>query len=495
MIGLSKMFTTYSKKKFVQMIGGLVLIGVLCVGLYYYQQTQSKIYTVTMGVNGYEPSTLHVPVGSTVLFRTALEAPFWPASDPHPTHQAYGDLDPKKPVDPQDVWEFTFTKEGSWRIHDHINPSAKAVIVVGGKDQVVKTYSGVSECDALETESEKISCWDDALKIAYNKGGLPESFNLYEQLFENEPRFAENCHSYTHTIGDKAYEEFVTTGDFGVTAQIAYCSYGFFHGFMDALVLSTGEYKQARDFCDVIDEKIGEETNVYTACLHGIGHGVTDGYDPSIIHDALAIVTPGVELCKTIGKTDYEIKICATGVFNALAALYESEDGPTYDPLKPFAICEHFSNVTYIKAACLDDMKTFISFLTDGDFVAAAKFIEQIPEDEYAIGAIDNLATYRVYNLFDTGFDQALVDCYLIQDRLQSACVRGISVGYMGQGTPGEEYVEAIKVCKSPLVKNEHREECFDRTMTFAQERYSKDKHAQLCVSVADEYQGSGCQM
>jgi hypothetical protein len=72
--------------------------------------------------------------------------------------------------------------------------------------------------------------------------------------------------------------------------------------------------------------------------------------------------------------------------------------------------------------------------------------------------------------------------------------VRGISVGYMVQGTPGEEYVEAIKVCRSPLVKDEHREECFDRTMTFAQERYSAPEHKSLCESVTDVYVGRGCQ-
>jgi hypothetical protein len=104
------------------------------------------------------------------------------------------------------------------------------------------------------------------------------------------------------------------------------------------------------------------------------------------------------------------------------------------------------------------------------------------------------LSTYRVYKLLGPGFDEALKDCYKIQTRLQAGCVRGISVGYMVQGTPGEEYVEAIKVCRSPLVKDEHREECFDRTMTFAQERYSAPEHKSLCESVTDVYVGRGCQ-
>jgi hypothetical protein len=46
----------------------------------------------------------------------------WPASDDHPTHEEHPEFDPRKPVQPNTEWSFTFERPGQWKYHDHMNP-------------------------------------------------------------------------------------------------------------------------------------------------------------------------------------------------------------------------------------------------------------------------------------------------------------------------------------------------------------------------------------
>ena len=55
---------------------------------------------------------------------------FWPASNIHPTHMIYPEFDAKRPVASGKDWSFTFTKKGTWRYHDHLNPEATGTVVV-----------------------------------------------------------------------------------------------------------------------------------------------------------------------------------------------------------------------------------------------------------------------------------------------------------------------------------------------------------------------------
>ena len=107
---------------------------------------------------------------------------------------------------------------------------------------------------------------------------------------------------------------------------------------MEAMLQETGRLDKAREFCDYIDKKLRGKTWAMGSCLHGIGHGVTDGNDPRTKGNVMGTINPGLKLCEKIGQTDFEKKLCATGVFNSLAGLYSD---PIYKLNKddPFLIC------------------------------------------------------------------------------------------------------------------------------------------------------------
>lgn len=70
--------------------------------------------------DGYVPRDVRITRGSIVEFSTTRDRPHWPASNLHPDHSIYSEFDPKRPLEPAEVWSFTFDRPGVWNYHDHI---------------------------------------------------------------------------------------------------------------------------------------------------------------------------------------------------------------------------------------------------------------------------------------------------------------------------------------------------------------------------------------
>ena len=85
---------------------------------------------LTLTSDGFVPAELRVKVGERITFVTTTGKPFWPASDPHPSHTFHPELDPEKPVPPETSWSFTTTKPGTWRYHDHLAPYYTGTLIV-----------------------------------------------------------------------------------------------------------------------------------------------------------------------------------------------------------------------------------------------------------------------------------------------------------------------------------------------------------------------------
>lgn len=86
--------------------------------------------TVTYTDSGFSPSTLTTKKGDTVTFKNMTSGNMWVVSSPHPTHTDYPEFDAKRTMVPGETYQFTFTKIGSWKYHNHTNPSERGTIVV-----------------------------------------------------------------------------------------------------------------------------------------------------------------------------------------------------------------------------------------------------------------------------------------------------------------------------------------------------------------------------
>jgi len=99
---------------------------------------------VTIASSGFSPSSLTVQKGETITFKNESSQPAWPASAIHPTHTVYpgssiakcgttgeaGIFDACKGLLKGEAWSFQFDIPGTWKYHDHLNPSRNGTIVV-----------------------------------------------------------------------------------------------------------------------------------------------------------------------------------------------------------------------------------------------------------------------------------------------------------------------------------------------------------------------------
>src|SRR6185503_5181523 len=136
-----------------------------------------------------------------VTFISNTGQPFWPASDPHPTHQIYPEFDPKQPIQPGKSWSFTFNRVVNWGYHNHLDSLEHAnIIVLDSNGKQVHLDCGQQQNQA--------ACWQQDIETTLSQKGLDAAFDELAKLYDTEPAFSENCHAYTHILGQAAYYEF-----------------------------------------------------------------------------------------------------------------------------------------------------------------------------------------------------------------------------------------------------------------------------------------------
>lgn len=86
--------------------------------------------TVSVDETGFSPKAITVKAGTKVSFVNNGQAPHWPASALHPTHQVLPGFDALRGLATGETYSYTFEKAGSWNYHDHLNPQFFGTVVV-----------------------------------------------------------------------------------------------------------------------------------------------------------------------------------------------------------------------------------------------------------------------------------------------------------------------------------------------------------------------------
>jgi len=224
-----------------------------------------------------------------------------------------------------------------------------------------------------EAENKPL-CYSTHIKDVLSAKGIPAAFDVLASAYEQDPGFAGTCHAVTHELGEAAYRAFHTTGKTELTSKASYCGYGFYHGFLDALLIDTNDLAEARSFCTYVGENVPHPPAPEFAegsCYHGIGHGITDGTDTALWGDAIAITKPGLILCEQVadGNRAWQLR-CSSGVFNAIGNMYldpkyKLDSGPD-----PYALCRDGGFSRADQESCYSQMNTQAAELAHGDLGA-----------------------------------------------------------------------------------------------------------------------------
>ena len=89
----------------------------------------SSEVSIVLTEKGFEPDKVLITHGTRVVFTTTRPYLYWPASNPHPSHNLYTGFDPKEPLSASSTWSFV-PEKGIWGFHDHIRPYYLGVLYV-----------------------------------------------------------------------------------------------------------------------------------------------------------------------------------------------------------------------------------------------------------------------------------------------------------------------------------------------------------------------------
>lgn len=89
-----------------------------------------QTFTMNYTNNGFQPSFIAIRVGDIVKFRNDADTALWVASNPHPTHSEYPELDMHASMSKGGEFSFKFDRTGTWGFHNHLRTSHQAVVSV-----------------------------------------------------------------------------------------------------------------------------------------------------------------------------------------------------------------------------------------------------------------------------------------------------------------------------------------------------------------------------
>ena len=473
-------------------IGALILVGAIVVALLFYGSKTSKEHMIELREDGFYPKELTIQKGDTVMFTTSLEKPFWPASNLHPSHTIYSEFDPKEPIEPGKSWSLRFDKTGEWKYHDHLIPLYTGIISVVDKVRGID-FSYVKICQDENQHSPQ--CWQEMVNNAFEEKGLRAAYELFRELYDEEPNFARNCHDISHTLGEVAYDTYAQGKEFTLEPQASYCAFGFYHGLMEALVGTEGDAKKASEFCSYVDEQLSEERpGAKFACYHGVGHGWASYHEDN--PEEWNIINSSLPFCEEFAETPQQLLLCATGVFDTIAIFYYNPSyGMEMNKEDPFWLCREQSKDVY-KEACYREMVTALLWLANYDAVKGVHMVEEFVEDDYVSIALRDIVdastrfVMNTPNLFDV-----LPTCRSLKESLRLVCVEGLFRGVMQFGAPEVEYKKALELCEDLVFSEDEKKTCFATVLNYSAALYSREKVQNICISIKEEYRTETCSL
>lgn len=436
---------------------------------------KQKVHTITLTKQGFTPKEITINIGDEVVFKTKADRNFWPASDLHPTHGIYSEFDSKEPIASGDSWKFIFTKSGRWRYHDHLFPNTGGVVNVIEKGKIFELPKYLlADCSRL---SEPAVCWNEILEQTIKKQGLKEAWAIVDSLYKSQLKFSQDCHGYTHKLGQESYELFVNKQEIPLGTETSYCGYGFYHGFMEEMLANSPNFEEAKGFCKYASGKVSE--TLADACYHGLGHGamalsvgITSNYGQVEL-----VLKKAKEVCSLATDSPLTFSRCMSGVFMEMGEYLATEQyGLKPDKINPFSICET-QNFEEVKMPCFAQLYVLLASLSGGDFAKAAKFVEKIKEDKYAVESIQTLAGV-IKN------QDGLKVCHSLQARLRPYCVSGLALGKIMASKPGEEYEQALVVCSEKSLDTKESFACYNLILDHAFRLYGENKKQEICGKI-----------
>ncbi len=411
----------------------VLTFAVLSVVLFYFFTTKVSLFSrnvVYLTNDGFVPFGIKITKGEPVRFINKTDKPFWPASDPHPQHTNIAGFDSSKAVLPKMFYEYTFSETGSFRYHNHLNPSQRGVV------KVLETAT-ISDVDCKNTRDlyEQKECYSGELAEIQTLKGELSALTLLDKVVEENPGLQRECHDMAHYIGEESYWSYSKSKKIIKSDKISICGFGYVHGFMQEFAHhSVDFYSKSKDLCDYFAKDItynGTKWDIEPGdtCYNGVGHGVVFlNYDD--YSDNLALLAKvSANKCADISNDPKSLDHCYQGVFSGISGLYLGTHGYLI-PLdeEPLKLCTSFERD--FRERCLGNMIPVVGVLYNRDLEKLARTVKgfDLKDSEYVYKMIGNIAS----SWYEAGYAnlQSIESfCAKSDYSLRKYCAKGFTEG------------------------------------------------------------------
>lgn len=361
------------------------------------------------------------------------------------------------------------------------------------RSPAVRIPLAIHECAAVPANMKAL-CYTDKVDAVLRISGLRAALSLVAASYKADPAVASFCHGNMHELGAAAYKQFAARGAIDLTTDGSFCGFGFYHGFMEEMLLETGSLDQAKAFCTYVGKTLGgDQTYAEGSCYHGIGHGVTDGTDVYDRGNAAALAASGLALCKKITDSGELEMRCTSGVFNSIALMYRDPTYKLHVGSDPYALCRTPSYDINEKKACYDQMNTLVAYVSKKDMRKSIGYAMQISDPTYRAIALKGamLMAYLAPTKNQRSDAPSLCDTLNGTDR--SACVRGLLGSVVEFGAPGSEVDAGIAFCEQPGWSGDDARNCADELVIYSEGLFSPAAQKEICARLPADIRSEHC--
>lgn len=444
----------------------LVLVGLGLGSLLFWFRAHKLVFYLD---GEFRPFHVQVPVGGVVTFVNVSSESFWPASDLHPSHELYAEFDPLQPVAGGQSWSFQFQQPGVWTYHDHLRPISRGTVQVG---------AATNSCDGTS-----LACYFQELSIVTDQEGVSAALAKLRSWMEESELVRQNCHDLSHVIGEEAYQHYQQGENFQLSREKSLCGFGFYHGFIETVLSVEGSVSTVAAACrDLLDNPdILNTDQHYSACFHGIGHGVFDLVVAS--QDVSAGLESGLATCRSFSQNQQEETMCVTGVFNGLRfAYFYPQYDVEFNPDDPLELCHVFDESD--RRWCYADVLAGYADSQQWTMAESYRFFV----DRYSPTSLERAAVVnylagrhnRTWQIGDSVSSEVLF-CQELPSELRSTCFEGL-IGALAMQIPADQLFTSLEpVCEAPQLSGIERAKCYEIVIAVQASQSSSEQVAAVC--------------
>ena len=353
----------------------------------------------------------------------------------------------------------------------------------------------VLECEALENR-QQIPCVVDAVVEAAKTVGIEQASAMVAEAIKELPALENECHGIMHVLGEEAYILYKDGVSLDITERSTMCTYGFYHGFITATVLTEGSFDRAQEFCAYVNEELSSQgLDSQSECYHGFGHAVVDDHVSTQVLTATEVVDTALGLCSDLSREDAQFRNCAGGVFNAVANIFTDHTYPwpeIQEENGEVALCN--AQEPALQATCFGYFARAILADHRNDLEAALHVAYRLVPETYTAGLRENMAAiFMVGEPNKAAMETHIVTCRELPREVQTSCIAGLAVGVI-QSVDPERFDTALStVCAYDTLNEEERHMCYSRVLTNISHLVSNDALQAYCSSIPVSMRNEEC--